>query len=76
MEDALNRLDRLTFEEAQMATAIQRAIDGAVGGISEEVSAEDDTVGMDVKIVKVTNGEQIIIGQACEVFSLTFEPPR
>ena len=63
LEDALNRLDKLTYEEAQMATAVQRAIDGAVGGISEEVSAEDDRDGMDDKIVKVTYGEQSIIGQ-------------
>ena len=63
LEDALNRLDKLTYEEAQMATAVQRAIDGVVGGISEEVSAEDDRVGMDDKIVKVTHGEQSIIGQ-------------
>ena len=68
LEDALNRLDKLTYEEAQMAAAeVQRAthaIDESVGGVREEVPAVDDrVVSVDDEVAEVINGEQIIISE-------------
>ena len=75
LEDALNRLDNLTHEQAQMATAeVQKAtlaIDETVGGVTEQVIAVDDRVVSDNdKIVEIINGEQIVISQAGERFNL------
>ena len=61
MEDALKRLDKLTQEEARMATAeVQRA----THAIDERVASVDD------KVTEVLNGAQIIFSQACVVFNL------
>ena len=69
LEEALNRLDKLTYEEAQMAAAeVQRAthaIDKSVGGAREEVPAVDDTVAdVDDAVAEIPHGEQIIISEA------------
>jgi hypothetical protein len=48
VEDALNRLDRLTQEEAQMAAAqllkVTNMIDNRVGGIADDVLVVDGRV--------------------------------
>ena len=48
LEDALKRLDKLTHEEARMATAevlkMTHAIDEGVTGVSEQVLVVDDRV--------------------------------
>jgi hypothetical protein len=54
MEDALKRLDKLTVEEARMATAevlrTTHAIDEGVKGVREQV------LGVDDKVAEVING--------------------
>ena len=54
MEDALKRLDKLTQEEARMATAevlkITHTIDDGVKDVREQVLAVDD------KVAEVING--------------------
>ena len=54
MEDALKRLDKLTQEEARMATAevlrTTHTIDEGMRGVREQVLAVDD------KVVQVING--------------------
>ena len=62
MEDALKTLDRLTQEEAQMATA---EVLRATHAINERVLAVDDrVVSVDDKVAEVINGAQIIFSQA------------
>jgi hypothetical protein len=62
MEDALKRLDKLTQEEARMATA---EILRTTHAIDERVRAVDDRVaGVGDKVAEVINGSQIIFGQA------------
>ena len=62
LEDALKRLDKLTHEEALMATAevlkVTHAIDQRVTGVKEQVVSVDD------KVAEVINGAQIIFSQA------------
>ena len=75
LEDALNRLDKLTQEQAQMASAeLQRAtdvIDETVGGVTEQVVPVDDSVVIvNDEIAEVINGAQIVISLAGEVFNL------
>ena len=72
IEDALKRLDRLTQEEALMASAqllkIANAIDNEVGEIAVNVLVVDDRVagvdervaGVDDKLVAVIDGAQYI----------------
>jgi hypothetical protein len=61
MEDALKKLDQLTQEEAQMATA---EVLRATHAIDKRVLAVDDRVaGVDYKVAEVINGEQIIFSQ-------------
>jgi hypothetical protein len=65
LEDALNRLDKLTYEEAQIAAAeVQRAthvVDETEGGIREEVPAVDDRVaGVDDEVAETHGGQNII----------------
>jgi hypothetical protein len=72
IEDALKRLDRLTQEEARMASAqlleITNAIDSEVRGIAENVLVVDDRVAcvddrvkdVDDKLVAVIDGAQYI----------------
>ena len=55
MEDALNRLDKLTQEEARMATV---EVLRATHAIDERVASVDD------KVTEVLNGAQIIFSQA------------
>ena len=69
LEDALNRLDKLTYEEAQMAAAevqrATRAVDETVGEVKEEVPTVDDRVaGIDDEVAEVTHGERIVISKA------------
>ena len=59
IEDALKRLDRLTQEEARMASAqllkVSNAIDSEVRGIADNVKAVDD------KLVAAIDGAQYIL---------------
>ena len=66
LEEAMKRLDKLTHEQAQMATAeVQRAtaaIDESLSGITEQVVAVNDSATIvDDKVAEVINGEQIIM---------------
>ena len=76
LQDALNRLDKLMHEHAQMATTeeVQRAtlgIDGTVGGVTEQVVPVDVSVVIaNDEIAEVIDGAQIIIGSAGEMFNL------
>ena len=68
LEDALKRLDKLTLEEALMATAevlkMTHAIDEGVAGVKEQVLVVDDKVAsVDDKVTEVINGAQIIFSQ-------------
>jgi DNA-binding SARP family transcriptional activator len=65
IKDALKRLDRLTQEEARMASAqlleITNAIDGEVREIADNVLVVNDRVaGVDDKLVAVIDGAQYI----------------
>jgi hypothetical protein len=76
MEDALRRLDKLTQEEARMATAevlrTTHAIDRSLRGVREQVltvdnrvaSVSDRMASVDDKVAEIINGAQIIIIQA------------
>ena len=75
LEDALNQLDKLTHEQAQMATVqVQRAtdaIDETAGGVTEQVLTVDDRpASVNDEIAEVIDGAQIIIGLAGETFNL------
>jgi hypothetical protein len=65
IEDALKRLDRLTQEEARMASAqllkVTNAIDSEVREIADNVLVVDDKVkAVDDKLVAVIDGTQYI----------------
>ena len=68
MEDALKKLDKLTQEEARMATAeVLRAthtINEGVRVVKEQVLAIDD------KVTEVIDGTQIILSQGWEMFNI------
>ena len=65
MEDALKRLDKLTQEEARMATA---EVLRATHAVDERVRAVDDRVAsVGDKVAEVINGSQITFDQAREV---------
>ena len=69
MEDALKRLDRLTQEEAWMATAAHlrttHTIDAGVTSVREQALVVDDSVaGVNDKVAVVINGAQIFYSQA------------
>ena len=78
LEDALNRLDMLTHEQAQMATAqVQRAtdvIDETAGGVTEVadqvVAVDAGVASVNDEIAEVINGAQIVISQPGEMFNL------
>ena len=78
MEDALNRLDKLTREQGQMAAAeVQRATDAidesheTEGEVTEQVVAVDDRVAsVDDEIAEGVDGAQVIINLAGEMFNL------
>jgi archaellum component FlaC len=60
IEDALKRLDKLTQEEARMATAqnlkVTHAVDARVLGVDNRVAVVDDRVaGVDDKVASVDN---------------------
>ena len=68
LEDALKRLDKLTYEEARMATAevlkMTHTIDEGVTGVREQVLVVDDRVaGVDDKVTEVINGAQVTSSQ-------------
>ena len=72
LEDSLNRLDKLTHEQAQMASAeLQRAtdaIDETVGEVTEQVVPVDDrAASVNDEVAEVFNGTQIIISLAGEM---------
>jgi hypothetical protein len=72
MEDSLKRLDKLTQEEARMATAqvlkVTHTIEEGVRGVSDKVVGVDDRVsnvndrvtGVDNKVTTIIEGAQII----------------
>ena len=78
MEDALKRLDKLTHEEARMATAeILRltqivdnkvtTVDNKVTTVNDKVTTVDDKVTtVDDKVTTVVNGERQVTG--CTLF--------
>jgi hypothetical protein len=78
LEDALNRLDKLTHEQARMAAAeVQRATDAidesheTVGEVTEHVVPIDDTVVcVNDEIPEAVDGAQIIINLAGEMLNL------
>ena len=75
MEDALKRLDKLTQEEARMATAevlrSTHAIDGRVLAVDDKLASVDDRVAkVDDKVAEVINGAPIISSQAREILNL------
>ena len=78
LEDALNRLDKLTREQGQMAAAeVQRATDAidesheTEGEVTEQVVAIDDrVVSIDDETAEVVDGARIIINLAGEVCNL------
>jgi hypothetical protein len=74
MEDALHRLDKLTLEEARMATAevltamhvvhdSVRGVDKRVIGVGERVKAVDENVAV------VIDGAQSFSSQSAEIYS-------
>ena len=86
MEDALKRLDKLTQEEARMATAevlrMTHTIDETVTEVREQVVVVDDRVAgvdnrvasIDDKVAEIINGMQIMFAQTRELAK--FEPIR
>ena len=63
VEDALKRLDKLTHEEARMATTeilkATHTVDGRVRGVSDQVVGVDDRVaGIAAKVSEVIDGTQ------------------
>ena len=64
MEDALKRLDKLTHEEARMATAeilrLTQIVDNKVTTVDNKVTTVDD------KVTTVVNGERQVTG--CTLF--------
>lgn len=74
LDDALNRLDNLTREQAQMARAELQAthdVDETVGGVAERaVPVDDSVVIVRDETAEVIDGAQIIISQAGEMFNL------
>ena len=78
MEDALQRLDKLTQEEARMATAeilrLTQIVDNKVTTVDNKVTTVDDKVttvddkvtSVDDKVTTVVNGERQVTG--CTLF--------
>jgi hypothetical protein len=65
VEDALKRLDKLTHEEARMATTeilkATHTVDDRVRGVSDQVVGVDDRVaGVAAKVSEVIDGTQYI----------------
>jgi hypothetical protein len=74
LEDALKRLDKLTHEEARIASAevqrARRAIDEREWGAREQTLAISDRVATVEDNVGEVNGTHIIINQARKMFNL------
>jgi hypothetical protein len=69
IEDALKRLDKLTQEEARMATAqvlkVTHTIDERVRGVADEMLVVDNIVaGIDDKVATVIDGAYHIFNQS------------
>jgi hypothetical protein len=70
LEDALKRLDKLTNEQARMASAeVQKTTctidDETVGEVGEQVPAVEDRVaGVDDKVAELVDGTQIVISES------------
>ena len=72
VEDALNRLDRLTQEEARMATAqvlkVANTVDDKVQGIAHNMLGVDNRVaGIDGRVAEVDNRLKEVDKQVKEV---------
>jgi prophage DNA circulation protein len=88
MEDALKRLDKLTQEEARMATAeVLRTthaidkrvltVDDRVADVSDRVASVNDRVAsVDNKVAEIINGAQIVFSQAREILNLNIQMER
>jgi len=68
IEDALNRLDKLTQEEARMATTqvlkATHGVDDRVRGVGDQVAGVDGRVkAIDGKVAKIIDGTRIIYSQ-------------
>jgi len=69
VEDALKRLDKLTHDEARMATVevlkATHAVNDRVREVSDQVVGVDDRVtGVAAKVAEVIDGTQYIFGQS------------
>ena len=80
IEDALKRLDKLTNEEARMATAqVLKAtlnIDDGVKGVDDRVAAVEGVVSVDGrvkavdgKVAEISQGAYIILSQSQIIFT-------
>ena len=68
VDDALKRLDKLTHEEARMATTeilkVTHTVDNRVRGVSDQVAGVDDQVAaVAAKVSEVIDGTQYIFNQ-------------
>ena len=69
VDDALKRLDKLTHEEARMATSevlkATHKVDDRVRGVSDQVAGVDDRVaGVAAKVSEVVDGTQSIFDRS------------
>ena len=82
IEDGLKRLDKLTQEEARMATAqvlkVMHTVDDRIGVVDDRVARVNDTMaGVDVRVravdstvTQVIQGSQSIFSQLKKMFNL------
>jgi hypothetical protein len=68
IEDALKRLDKLTQEEARMATTqllkATRSVDDRVRGVGDQVAGVDGRVkAIDGKVAKIIDGTRTMFSQ-------------
>jgi hypothetical protein len=68
IEDALKRLDKLTQEEARMATTqllkATRGVDDRVRGVGDQVAGVDGRMNaIDGKVARIIDGTRIIYSQ-------------
>ena len=74
IEDALKRLDKLTQEEARMATAqvlkVAHTVDNKVAGVDDRVASVGDKVKVvDDKVAEVLDGAQYIFNRSLIKFN-------
>jgi len=79
IEDALRRLDKLTREEARMATTqvlkATRSVDDSVRGVGDRVAGVDGRVRtIDGKVAKIMDGTRTISSQSPKTSD--FDTPR